>query len=96
MGICVKDKCTALTVGGNMVAPNEFCRPHLLREVDAELVECDVLLGRVSGLDGVSVGRGGVVKLHPGETRIEQLESAGVVRRRPPEKTPKPTGSGSS
>lgn len=83
MGICKRDKCTALTVGGNMVVPNHLCRPHLLEEVAPELVECEVLAGKVAGLDGVSIDRGGTVLLHPGETRIDQLEGAGIVRRKP-------------
>ena len=83
MGICRRDRCTALAVGGNMVVRNDLCRPHLLEEVAGELVECEVLAGKVAGLDGVSVDRGGTVRLHPGETKIDQLEGAGIVRRKP-------------
>lgn len=82
MGICVEDKCTALAVGGNMTIPNDRCRLHLLKLVDGELVDCEVLTGKVAGLDGVSVPRGGVVRLHPGETRIDKLEAAGIIRRK--------------
>jgi hypothetical protein len=83
VGICKRDKCMAPAVGGHMVAPNHLCRPHLLEEVAGELVECEVLAGKVAGLDGVSVERGGTVRLHPGETHIDQLEGAGIVRRKP-------------
>jgi len=88
MGICVEDKCTALAIGGHMTVPNDRCRPHLLRLVDGELVDCEVVMGKVAGLDGVSVPRGRVVRLHPGETRIDKLEAAGIIRRKSAKKAP--------